>query len=154
MSSGAVTSTRYKKIQAIPNVITDLLKSTDFFKEVLRGYPEGMNTFQGGIASVYFQDMTFTETMQGRNKPEFVESVIGITEKGSKTNVHDKIINNSLCVLEKFGGLRDVPGDPDWYTLKGNVRNTLIDFFQIYPERYGKSMLTTSVIKLKHDVRW
>lgn len=154
MSSGVVTSDRYKKIQAIPTTITELLDATGFFRDVLRGYPEGMNTFKGGIASVYFQDMTFTETMQGRNKPEFIESVIGITEKGSKTEVHDRIINNSLCVLEKFGGLRDVPGDPDWITLKGNVRNTLIDFFQIYPERYGKSMLTTSVIKLKHDVRW
>jgi len=154
LSSGAVTSDRYKKIQAIPTTITELLDATGFFNDVLRGYPEGMNTFKGGVASVYFNTMSFTETMQGRNKPEFVNSVIGITEKGSKTEVHDRIINNSLCILEKFGGLQDVPGDPDWITLTGNVRNTFIDFFQINPERYGKSMLTTSIIKLKHDVRW
>jgi hypothetical protein len=148
-------TTQYQKILAAPNALCDLLEDTNFFNKVLRGFPENINTYKGNIATVYFKSLDFSETMGLRNRPDFLNSVIGLISKGSKTSVHDNIINNSLYVLSHFSNEPDqLEENRDWVTLKGNVRNTEITGFNIYPERTGKSLITTSIIQLKHDVRY
>ena len=143
-----VLSEQYQKILASPIAMTELLVGTGFFKNVKRGFPENQNTHRGDLATVFFQGLDFSETHGSRNRPEFIESIIGIICKGTKTEVHDKITATSLYVTSRF------EDDQQWVTLKGNVRNTFITDFNIYPEKQGNTLLTTAVINLKHDVRW
>lgn len=154
-------SNYWDKILAAPTAETELLQSTNLFSNVLRGFPENINTYNGTVASVYFQGLDYTRdkaTFGQHNRPQFLNSVIGLTSKGTKTAVHDKIITASVTLLKNFDINTDnegnVIGDEDWITLEGNARNTKITDFQIYPERNGKSLLTTAIIKLTHDMRW
>ncbi len=90
--------------------------------------------------------------MSKRNRPEFIESVVALLSKGTKTAVHDAIIANSVYVLNQF------EENDDWIYLKvdgkATVRDTQITDFNIYPEKTGKQLTTTAIINLKHDVRF
>lgn len=154
-------SNYWDKILAAPAALTELLDSTNQFSNVLRGFPENLNFANGTIASVYFQGLDYNrekETFGQHNRPQFLNCVIGLTAKGTKTQVHDKIITASITLLKNFDINTDSEGntigDETWITLKGNARSTKITDFQIYPEKSGKSLLTTSIIKLTHDMRW
>lgn len=145
-------SQQYQKILQIPPDLTELLEGTEMFKKVLRGYPEDPRQITR-IAVVYFNGIDFIETMGDRSKPEFVYTTIGLLSRGTKTKIHDEVKNNSIYLLSRFDSKSG--SDPEWNTVKGNVRNTFITNFKVYPEqRKGKNFLTTAVIQLKHDVRW
>ena len=149
-------SPQYQKILQAPIELTNLLNGTGFFKSVLRGYPEDYyKTLSGDIATIFFEGLKFPDkrTMSLRNRPDFQNSMIGLICKGTKTEVHDKISSNSIFVLNQFGN-EITDGDPVWTTLNGTVRDTEVVDFQIIPERAGKSLLTTAIISLKHDVRF
>lgn len=147
-------SSQYIKILQIAPTFTTLLNETKFFKKVLRGFPENIRkVYENDIATVYFNSQDFFETMGARNRPQYVYTTIGLIAKGTKTAVHDRIIQNSIYITSRFDdSSKDY--DAKWNTLNGNVRNTLITGFNIYPEQTGKSLLTTAVIQFKHDVRW
>ena len=154
-------TTYWDKIAALPTALCTLLEGTDFFSDVLRGLPENINVYNGDVATVYFQGLDYNKekaTFGQHGRPQFQNSVIGIISRGTKTAVHDKIITASIAILKNFDISTDsegqLIGDEDWLTVSGNARNTTITGFQIYPERTNKSLLTTAVINLQHDMRW
>jgi hypothetical protein len=150
-------SNRYKKVLVLTNNLTELLTSTGRFGEVLRGYPEDVKrVYETDIATVYLNSIEFAETMGARTQPEFVNIVLGLISKGTKTEVHDRIIDNSIFVLSRFDNQSNPEQVPEdgWNLVKGAARNTFITGFNIYPERTKRSLLTTAVINLRHDVRW
>jgi hypothetical protein len=154
-------TTYWDKIAALPTALSTLLEGTEFFSNVLRGFPENVNAYNGDIATVYMKGLDYNKekaTFGQHGRPQFQNSVIGIISRGTKTSVHDKIITASLTILKNFDISVDsegnMIGDEDWLTVSGNARNTVITDFNIYPEKTGKSLLTTAVINLEHDMRW
>lgn len=153
-------SPQYQKILDSPEALSTLLRGTKKFDDVVMGFPEDYKrVHKKSMATVFMNGANFYETMGARNRPEFLQTTIGLISRGTKTAVHKQIIRNSLFVTSRFDNQLDPDtgepyGDPDWITLNGNVRNTLITDFNIYPEHTGKSLLTTAVIQLRHDVRW
>lgn len=75
--------------------------------------------------------------------PTELKMTLGIVCIGTKTAVHDKIIENSLAVFEKL------EESNDWRTIKGLATGVLVEDFNIYPEQKGKSLLTTAVFDLR-----
>lgn len=144
----------WTKILNAPLALTSLIKGLNIVKETLRGYPENIKSVNGDTATIYFKGLDYPTDlpMSGRNRPEFIESVIGLISKGTKQEVHDAILLNSVSILNNF------EYDSNWHKLvyNGNetVRNTEITGFNIYPERTGNSLRTTAIITLKHDVRF
>lgn len=147
MSNGVLNEV-YQRIENANTELTNLLVGTGFFTDVIRGYPENINIYQGTVATSYVKGGGFEQTMGGRNLPTKLDTVIGIITRGTKTEAHDEILHKSLYLLERFQETED------WITLKGNVRNTVITGWDIFPEHGKKRIITTAVVLLEHDINW
>ncbi len=140
----------WSKILNVPIEFSNLLKDTALFNEVLRGFPEDYKNFSGNIATVNFAKLIFpTELpMSDRNRPKTVKTVVGLIAKGTRTEVHDFIVNNTILIGSYF------EENENWITLNGTVRNTKIIDHIIKPELVGKQLQTSSIFTFEHDVRW
>jgi hypothetical protein len=143
----SMLSPSLQKILNIPQIETELLEDTGLFKQVLRGYPENLNAYNGDIATVYFSSGDFLGTAGAHNLPQFINSVIALISRGTKTEVHDQLVYNSSYIIDQL------KNNDDWIKLKGNVRNTIITGFNIYPEKDGNSFISNAIFQLQHDVR-
>jgi hypothetical protein len=141
-----VISSEYEQIKNANAALTVLLKGTGLFKTVLRGFPEDINVYSGPTVTSYITGADFKDTMGVQNKPEYLNTLIGVIVKGTKTEAHDKTLEASLALLSNF---RE---QDNWKTLEGNVRNTSITNFNIYPEKSKKGLLTTAILQLKHHI--
>jgi hypothetical protein len=148
LSNGYQISSEYERIKTANTNLTDLLTSTGLFNTVLRGFPEDLNVYKGAVATSYVQGAGFRQTMGEANRPEKLNTLIGIIVKGTKTEAHDLSLDTALTVLSNFRT------EPDWLTLKDEVRNTQVADFKIYPEKTKKGLLTTSIIQLEHHILW
>lgn len=153
MSNG-YDSNGYTQIENANTQLTSLLsglkdsEDVPYFTDVIRGYPENVNVYQGTVATSYVKGAGFEQTMSGRNLPRSMRTLIGVIVKGTKTEAHDAVLLKCLHILDKFRSTQE------WVTLNGYVRNTLIVDFEMFPERSKTGLLTTGVIKLEHDVNW
>ena len=137
------------QIDEAPRALTELMEGLNVdnkpvFRKVLRGFPEkSINTYKGDIGVCYMKKMNFDSDYSAHIRPKSLKIILGIVCKGTKTQVHDKI--NSLCldVLEKF------MEDPEWVTLKNNVKATFIKDHEVFIESRGKTLLTTAVFELE-----
>lgn len=143
-------NTLWTNILNAPFKFTELLTETELFDEVLRGYPEDFKNFRGTIATVNFAGLKYPDQlpMSDRNRPQNIKSVLGIISKGTRTDVHDAIINSSILIGSYF------ENTDEWITLKDTVRNTRIADFIIRPEMVGKQLQTSAIWTLEHDVRF
>lgn len=147
MKGGVMRSEVYNRIEGANTDLTVLLESLGF-DDVIRGYPENINIFTGTVATSYITGGGFEDTMGGHNLPKTLNTVIGLICRGTKTEAHDNIVGKSLDIMENFST------SEDWITLKGNVRNSRITDFNIYPEITKKVALTTAVFILEHEINW
>ena len=144
-------TTQFTNILQAPIELTSLLVDNKLATSVLRGFPEDLkNTNKGNIASIFMDGLDYpTErTMSKRNRPDFLNCIIGLIEKGTKTAKHDKIRTTVVTIASQF------ETNSDWITLNDTVRDTEVLGVKITPENNNKTLLTTGIISLKHDVRF
>ena len=143
--------TAYTNILQAPMELTNLLEGTNYFSGgILRGFPENIKNMTGDTATIFMDGLDFpTERpMSQRNRPDFLNCIIGLISKGTQTDKHDTIRTNAVNILNQF------EIDQDWITLNGTVRDTQVVGLKITPENNNKTLLTTAIISLKHDVRF
>lgn len=146
MQSGYLT---YKEtIKLVNTSLTEILKNSNLFNSVIRGYPEDVKIFKGIVATTAVMGIGFENFMGEQNIPNTLKTFLGVVVRGTKTTAHDKTLEISLDVLDKF------QNDATWKTLDGTVRNTLITNFNMFPERNKKMNLffTTGLFELEHHI--
>jgi hypothetical protein len=144
-------TTQYQNILQAPIELTNLLTGTGFFSGgILRGFPENIKNMNGDTATIFMDGLDYpTERpMSQRNRPDFLECIIGLISKGTKTDKHDTIRTNAVNILSQF------ETNQDWITLNDTVRDTQVVGLKITPENSNNTLLTTAIINLKCDVRF
>ena len=143
-------TTQYSNILQAPVELTTLLDDTGYFVNILRGFPENIKNMNGDTATIFMDGLEYPDErpMSQRNRPDFLNCIIGLISKGTTTAKHDIVRTNAVNILSQF------ETDEDWITLNGTVRDTQITGLKITPENSNNTLLTTAIISLKHDVRF
>ena len=143
-------TTQYTNILQAPIELTTLLDGTGYFTNILRGFPENIKNMNGDTATIFMDGLDYpTErTMSKRNRPDFLNCIIGLISKGTTTSKHDTIRTSAVNILSQF------ETNQDWITLNDTVRDTQVVGLKITPENSNNTFLTTAVISLKCDVRF
>jgi len=148
LANGYQNYDEYVVIEEANQVLTELLEESGLFSNVLRGYPENIKIFQGAVATTYIQSLDFESFMGEQNIPNYMYVAIIIVLRGSKQATHDKSLEISLELINKFHK------NDEWRKLKGKARHTEIESHNMFPEM-NKDMglyFTTSIIELKHHI--
>lgn len=136
-----------KELSKLMKQIT--VKDKKAFKNVLRGFPENqVNSYKGDLGVVYLKKINFEDDFDQIPRPESLDIILGMICKGTKTIVHDKIVDLNLIVLEKF------ITDPNWKTLNNTVKLASINKHEIYIEQSKNSLLTTSIYEITCELKY
>lgn len=142
------------EISEAPKQLTKLMKNIKInnknaFKAVLRGFPEKqINTYNGDIGTVVLKNINFDDDYDQIPRPDSIDIILGMVCKGTKTEVHDKIIDLNLIILEKF------LTEKDWKTLNGTVELASIQNHDIYIEQNKNTLLTTSIYEINCQLNY
>ena len=127
------------------------LEETDecpVFEGVLLGFPESdFRGFRFPLAVTYVKGANYAnETLNKRNTPNYIQSVIGVIVTGNTQSRYAKITELMDLIQDKF------ENDNNWIKLNNTVRRTEIESSALTIIPTGNELSSIAVFSLKHHV--
>ena len=134
----------------LESLLTNLTDSNDtkVFEGVLLGFPESdFRGFRFPLAVTYIKGASYAnETLNKRNTPNYIQSVIGVIVTGDVKSRYDKITEIMDLLQDKF------EHNQDWIRLNDTVRRTEIESSGLTIIPTGNELASIAVFSLKHHV--